>query len=182
MEITRELLLRTKHLDRPDLDFNGGQSEKDQVEAFQLGNEMLSSNPDGGPIELTPRYIHDNVDLDKLRELYGEQLVMRMNENLRSGMLADPDVINEVHRRMNEIVAERLGFKGPERMVWFTFRRDGKFNYVDWPVAEYVGHDRRDIWYLSWVEKALTRLKRNRTITNISVTGVIPKHWYQVAL
>lgn len=164
-------------------DFDGDQSVEQLADSFLIGNEMLSSDPDGEPIELTPEYLEANVDLDSLVRIFGEKLVQGMTDRLRSGELAPQDEIDEQHRRLNEIITKRMSADCTEdRYVWFTLRRDGNFNYVDWPVASYVGHSRWDIWELPQVEKALTRLKRNRTITNISVIGKLPKNWYQAAL
>lgn len=137
----------------------------------------------GQPVTITPEYLEANVDMDELHRIFGERLVKGMNERLRSGELAPQEEIDEQHRRINEIVAMRMPVKPEdERYVWFTFRRDGRYNYIDWPVASYAGHSRWDIWHAARTEKVLTRLKKNRTITHISVTGKLPKHWYQTAL
>lgn len=134
-------------------------------------------------MEIAPEYLETNVDLDALKHTFGEKLVEGMTNRLHGGERASQEDIDEMDHRINSIIAERMSaVHAKNHYVWFTHRRDNRFTYVDWPVAGYVGRNRFDVWDLPQVEKALTRLKRNRTITNISVIGKLPEHWYNGAL
>lgn len=152
-------------------------------DAFKLGNHMLSSNPDAEPIEVITGTIEEYGDMDKLVEIFGKHMEESITTRLRSGDLADIDIVNSAHQRLIDIVARRLHRNKPDTLIWLRLHRcEANYATVDWPVAAYIGVYRFDLWERNDVQKALTRLKRNRTIVDISVKGPIPKHWYYTAI
>lgn len=209
MEITKELILRTKHLDpsrRSDFD----EFIQGQVEATPVYVVPVASDPEAlekrftelltPPADLVVLEDSDVCQQSKLSSIHVSEVVDAYHEKVTDDLTNLPRLPQDLGE-LTEHVSKRVGHDfGPmlealrklqqrdrleDRMIWFSYSaaENVEQSSVCWPVYAYVPQvEFEDVFYNSKIIKAAKRLARSRTIKTVTVIGKIPTRWYIKAL